>query len=477
MALAVAGVALTAACARQGAPPGGPEDRRPPVVVATRPDTFAVVDEDLRTARFVFDERISERVAGGSLDDAVLVSPRTGELDIDHTRDGIEIRPAGGFREGRVYRITLLPVISDLFGNQMRDPFELVFSTGGELNASALAGLAWDRTTGDGVPDLTVVATDTRDSTEYVARTDTGGIYAFRYLPPGPYRVVAFLDQDRDDEVDPLEAQGQRAVQVLGPDTIFSEIGVLQPDTTPATLTAAEVLDSVTLTVRFDDLLDPLSPLQAGNVSLDVVAQDDSLALVRDEEGELVLDPARPAPAVAAVLHAPEYRRRAAQTRDSLARADSVAQVLLARAQAAGDSAALDSLVDRRPVAPPTPLPARGGGGAGAPGPDGTSRGPDGRPLPAQVLVILLEEPLVVNRPYRVAATGVTNLSGVPLGGGAAVVIRTPPAEPPAADSLAPRPDSLQAVPDSLPPGPAPDTVAPGGPPDTLAVPDTVRRR
>lgn len=472
VALAAAGVALTAACARQGAPPGGPEDRRPPVVVATRPDTFEVVDEELATARFVFDERISEQVAGGSLDDAVLVSPRTGELDVDHNRDGIEIRPAGGFREGLVYRITLLPVISDLFGNQMRDPFELVFSTGGEPNPSALAGLAWDRATGEGVADLTVVAMDTRDSTEYVARSDTGGIYAFRFLPPGPYRVVAWLDQDRDDEVDPMEAQGQRAVQILGADTIFGEIGVLQPDTSPAVLTAADVLDSVTLALRFDDLLDPLSPLQAGNVGLDVVALDDSLELVRNEEGELVVDPERPAPAVVEVLHAPDYRRRVARVRDSLAREDSLAQVALAEAQAAGDSARMATLATRQPGRPPTPLPARAsGGGVGGTGGDAARTGPDGRALPGQVLVVVLDEPLVVNRAYRVATTGVVNLSGVPLGGGTAVVVRTPPEEPPEAET-----DSLSAAPDTAgPDAPSADTVPPAGPPsDTLAAPDSL---
>ena len=45
------GVAQAGACARQGAPPGGPEDLRPPVVVRTEPDTFATIDE-LITAVF-----------------------------------------------------------------------------------------------------------------------------------------------------------------------------------------------------------------------------------------------------------------------------------------------------------------------------------------------------------------------------------------------------------------------------------------
>src|SRR3990172_4563236 len=143
--LAAGSTGLVAACARQGAPPGGPEDRRPPVIVSTDPEPFAVLTEPFRgPVRFRFDERVSERVSGGTLDDAVLVSPRTGQVRVGHGRQDIAVELSGGFKPGMVYRITLLPVLRDLFNNQMRDPFELVFSTGGDLNASAVAGTVWN---------------------------------------------------------------------------------------------------------------------------------------------------------------------------------------------------------------------------------------------------------------------------------------------------------------------------------------------
>ena len=156
LALVAAGsTGLAGACARQGSPPGGPEDRRPPVVVTTSPEPFEVLTEPFRgPVRFRFDERVSERVSGGTLDDAVLVSPRTGAVRARHGRQDISVDIAGGFKPGLVYRVTLQPVIRDLFNNQMRDPFEFVFSTGGEFTASAVAGLVWDRTTGEGIRDL-----------------------------------------------------------------------------------------------------------------------------------------------------------------------------------------------------------------------------------------------------------------------------------------------------------------------------------
>ena len=48
-------VALAAACARQGVPTGGPEDRRPPVIVDTYPAPFEVLDEVDGDVKFEFD--------------------------------------------------------------------------------------------------------------------------------------------------------------------------------------------------------------------------------------------------------------------------------------------------------------------------------------------------------------------------------------------------------------------------------------
>ena len=64
----------------------------------------------------------------------------------------------GGFRPGVVYRVTLQPVVRDMFGNTLRDPFELVFDTGAEPEETAVAGEVWDRITGRGVPDASVQA-------------------------------------------------------------------------------------------------------------------------------------------------------------------------------------------------------------------------------------------------------------------------------------------------------------------------------
>jgi hypothetical protein len=48
-----------AGCAKMEPPPGGPPDPTPPQLVATRPDSFAVLHQFSGSAEFRFDEVIS----------------------------------------------------------------------------------------------------------------------------------------------------------------------------------------------------------------------------------------------------------------------------------------------------------------------------------------------------------------------------------------------------------------------------------
>jgi len=427
-ALTAAGLmALVGGCARQAMPPGGPQDKRPPVVVATVPDTFAVVKDFSGPVVFRFDERISERVQGGSLDEAIVVSPITGRVRVHHGRQSLEVTVAGGFRPGLIYRVTLLPVIQDLFNNRLRDPFELVFSTGGALNASAVAGMVWDRITGRGVEPAEVLAYDTAqgvsevgDTLFHVARADSGGIYVFRYLPPGAYRLVAFQDRNRNHRPDGLETRGDAEVTLSGPDTVILDVGVLAGDTTPARTARAEFLDSVTLQVSFDDYLDPLAPADSVRVTL---ARGDSV-------------PPGPTPRVAHVFDEEGYRAYVQALADSVVRLDSLS--------------VLDTALARLPR--PDIPPALPGARRGTPPPR-----PDGSPAPGRSLILLLDAAPEPNVPFVLDIEGVVNVNGLGGGGGRVSLIRVPPP----------------------PPEPPPDTAAFGDTArvrDTTALPDTTER-
>ena len=67
---------------------------------------------------------------GSTLGSLVILSPGDGRERVSWRRTGIEIEPRDGFRANTTYRLTLLPGLSDLRGNVLKEPIEVVFSTG-----------------------------------------------------------------------------------------------------------------------------------------------------------------------------------------------------------------------------------------------------------------------------------------------------------------------------------------------------------
>lgn len=484
-----------AACAGNEPPSGGPEDRFPPYVVETLPDTFSKIEPGAREVRFRFSERISERPAAGRLDDAVVVSPSTGEVRVKHGRDGITVRMREGFAPGLVYRVTVRPVVKDMFGNALRDPFDLVFSTGGEIVPNVVAGMVEDRVTGEAIPEARVVARfpNGGDTIAHWNFSDTGGVFSLRYLPAGPFELRAWQDLNRDGEVGGSEPQTSFVPGELAgaADTTLAILTLVLPDTTPPRLARATADDSVTLRIEIDDYVEPA--LAEGSITgvVTVVALDtatagedsppppeDAAGAAPAEGAAGAADSAASAGETVDTLEAPgadgpaeeaevpdpvpppevgdtiririfqehEHKVWLALRRDSIKRAreDSIAEARAA--EAAQDSAAGRAGEEDRAAAPSA-------GSRGGRAERGRESGEDGDTVeipepprtlsglvkPSQSLIGVLEEAMVGRVEYELVVEGVVNIAGVPGGGGVDTVTwePPPPKEPPPADSAA----------------------------------------
>lgn len=400
----VVGVALLGlSCARQGRIPGGPPDRVPPIVVAVEPEPETIVHDWDGPIRIEFNERISERGAEGSLDDAILVSPAVEGLRVSHSRSGLEVSVPGGFEVGRVYRVTVLPVISDLFSNRMRDPFEFAFSTGPEISGAIAAGLVEDRITGQ--PVQVRVEAVGPDSIVHFTRSGTDGLFALRYLPPARYRLRAYEDRNRNGEADFSEPVGGLPITLPSDaDTSLTSFTILLPDTTSARLIRAEVLDSVSVRVEFDDYIDPAENLALVGVGL---KPDTAIA------DSLLPESTLPLPGFDRVMHEHAFQEYQAEVRllEAARRAEE-ARVRAAAALAAGDSTAT-------PPSPPDPGPEIQ--------PEADPEEDAGPPRPVQTLIAVFETPLQARYPYRVQVTGLRNINRLPLGGGTIALVWNPP--------------------------------------------------
>lgn len=396
---AVAGPLLVAAaalaCAQPQAPPGGEPDEVPPRVVAVTPAHFDTITASSDPVVIRFDERISERLVDvQDLEEGVLVSPRTGAMRVERGRRSIEVSLAGGWQPGQVYQVVLLPVLRDLFGNRLTERVELVFSTGGAITPTAVAGFVEDRLTGEVVEDARLEAFRGTETVAYQTVTDTSGFFALRFIPAGTYELRAWRDQDQDGEIDFQEPQTRTELTLGARDTVILELALLPQDTTAARLAVAEAVDSTRVRLLFDDYFPP-GPID-GSATLYRLPDSTRVA-----GGELV--------------HGTRL--------DSLV-AEEAARDTLAPEPAPGDTA--QAPVDTA-QAPPAQRAREARPGARREG----QRDASAEPLPSRELIMILPAPLVPGAEYTVVVEGVTNIRRIPGGGGTARFQAPPRPEPP----------------------------------------------
>lgn len=241
-----------AGCAHIEAPPGGPEDKQAPRLIATRPESLTVRGPFREAAVLVFDERVAEQ----SVRNAVDVSPRTSAMQVSHRGDEIRVSLRQGWEAGRIYQVTAGPGLQDLFGNRSNEPVRLVFSTGPDIPDTQLTGTVTSRATGQPEVGARVEAI-LPDSLVYAIRTDSSGAFAFRQIPVGEYFVRAYLDRNEDRQLQDYEARDTARATVAVGATPTVRLRLLEPDSTPPRAESAEVADSAWIQVKFDDYLDP----------------------------------------------------------------------------------------------------------------------------------------------------------------------------------------------------------------------------
>lgn len=256
----VAGAVVAAAwgCASPGMPPGGPPDKAEPVLVRVTPESGAV-NVRASSVLFRFDEVVSEaagglRGQGSGIQALVVVSPGDGRERVSWRRTAVEVEPRGGFRPNTAYRVTLLPGLSDLRGNRLSTPSEIVFSTGPTIPDGRVTGAIFDWAAGRAAPLAWVQAFRGSDSTlRWMSRADSLGRFSLRDLGPGAYRVRAFIDANNNRRLDERESFDSLTVTVAtGADSAATDFYAFAHDTIGPRIEAVEPVDSLSLRIRFD---------------------------------------------------------------------------------------------------------------------------------------------------------------------------------------------------------------------------------
>ncbi len=415
-----------------GAPPGGPDDKVAPRLIGTVPESVGVYPDWNHDVEFRFDEVVNEGnspsqgFGTGDLEKLFLVSPSREIPYIHWKRDRITVRPREGWKPNRVYRIEMLPGVTDLRRNRMDSTTVLTFSTGGDLPTDTINGMALDWVAGRPAVNA-LVEFVLPDSLIYRTLTDSAGRFQIGPLPRGDYRVFAAVDQNKNLRRERREAYDSTALPAGG--RTASPLWLIPRDTVGPRIQTLTPNDSLSATVTFSQQLDPWQPPESLAVRF-LLQADSSPVRFRSLLPKSVDD---------------SLQKRAREVADSVRAANDTTKPVAAPGRA------------------PKPQPAEGppvrGGGKGDPVVDSVLHS---RPELYDKLVLRVDSAFTPNTKYVLEVRGIRSAAGVP--NDARGVLATPKPKPvPEAPT-----DSLAAPRDSLTPR-ADSTAAPAPPPKPSA--------
>jgi hypothetical protein len=362
------------------------------------------------SVEFRFDEVVSEGgtpstgTGTGDLEKLIILSPTTRVPDVSWKRSRVTVRPSEGWRPDRVYRVELLPGVTDLRRNRSEESKIVTFSTGAPLPGTTLEGTVVDWSSARPAAGALVEALLLPDSLPYRTVADSSGRFSFGPLPDGDYRVSGVLDENRNHVADGREAFD--SVQVPKGRSSVGELWAFVHDTTPARIRTVTVADSVGATVELSQSIDPRRRIETATVTVGLLPDSTPVPVVS------VL----PKP-VDDSIHA-----AAAAVPDTL-RADSLR----------ADSLRADTAARRLPGGRPRARPA-------------APQKLTSRPPLTDRLVVRVARPWTPGGKYAITIRGLRNLSGAT--GDAVGTLAVP--ERAAADSLGAPSDSVHPAPDSL---------------------------
>lgn len=263
------------ACARIEPPPGGPPDPDPPRIIATVPESLRQLPGFDGEVEFEFDEVVSEGgspsqgTGTGDLERLVILSPTTRVPKVHWRRSRITVEPAEGWQRDRVYRVELLPGVTDLRRNRSLQGAVVTFTTGAPLPDGRLEGQVVDWNSARPAASALVVAQLLPDSLSYRGLADSAGRFSLGPLPAGEYLVSGVLDQNRNRRADGREAYDTARVRVgaTGP-TAVGELWTFVHDTTPPRIDNLAPGDTLSAVIALSQPLAPGLRLRPADASV-----------------------------------------------------------------------------------------------------------------------------------------------------------------------------------------------------------------
>lgn len=257
----------TSGCASQGSPPGGPEDRSPPVLVESDPAERAVNATPDQGIRLTFDEVIDPRLLQ-NLPELIRVNPDSPEFDYELDEERVILSASEPMLDGVTYIVTILPGLADRDGNATTRQQRILFSVGGDEPITLSVVRA--RIVRDTVPaaGARYLLENTETEYSYLFVADSSGFVEAEGVEFGPYVATAWLEQAGPRGWQMTDEPGARDTFELSPGNRAHDgtYRIAVHDTTAPVIVSVDASGSTTLRVETDDRLEGEEPPPASAI-------------------------------------------------------------------------------------------------------------------------------------------------------------------------------------------------------------------
>ena len=281
-------------CAKEGMPPGGPEDTTLPKVIIVSPSSDSTGVDLNSQIKITFSERMLQE----SVEGAIFVSPFP-KIPLDYNWHGktLTLSSSESWQKDRTYVVTIGTSAQDLHRNRMSQSFTSAFSTGRSIDHGDISGEVWVRKGAGfgreieiGVWAYLLSAERTevypeKEKPDYVTQADEQGKYALKNLGWGKYRLFAVKDINWDmlwsgeDEIVGITT-GDVSLTEENTSKAFVDFVLDKIDLSPPELLNCRALNQNLVRLEFSEKMDDKSVLDTSNYELSLASDHKLVPLI-----------------------------------------------------------------------------------------------------------------------------------------------------------------------------------------------------
>ncbi|MGE0929518.1 Ig-like domain-containing domain [Peijinzhouia sedimentorum] len=199
---------VSAGCANQTTPTGGPEDTKPPILLSSDPE-----DREVNFTGKTITLRFNEYIKEEKLKEQLIISP---SIDNPYTtkinRQQFELEFENDLDSATTFTFNFRDGIQDITEDNPAEDLILTFSTGPFIDSLNIQGSAFNLLTGDikndwiaglYLPSDTLSAYNSKP--RYFAKTDSSGNFSLRNLTPGVYELYVWEDKNSNLQINSFD--------------------------------------------------------------------------------------------------------------------------------------------------------------------------------------------------------------------------------------------------------------------------------